>query len=80
MKTQGAHISEFEKTPQQQAYEQAMQQWQQLVMELMKQNPAITQQQFPPQPLPQNYGYIPGAPANQQGMPPGAVPPQTPGA
>ena len=73
MKTQGAHITEFEKTPQQQAYEQAVQQWQQLVMEIMKQNSTVTTKQLPPQPLPQNYGYVPGAPANQQGQPPTAL-------
>jgi hypothetical protein len=71
MKTQGAHIDEFEKSQQQQAFEQAVQQWQQTVVELMKQNPNITPQQFPPQPVPQSYGYVPGAPKSQQGQPPG---------
>jgi hypothetical protein len=60
MKTQGAHISEFEKSPAQQAYEQAVQQWQQTVMGMMKENPAVTSAQFPPQPTPQQYGYTPG--------------------
>jgi hypothetical protein len=73
MKTQGAHIQEFEKSQQQQAYEQAVQQWQQLVMQVLKSNPQIQAAQLPPQPLPQNYGYIPGAPADQQGQPPAPI-------
>lgn len=61
MKTQGAHISAFEKSPQQQAYEQAITQYQQLVLQLYKQNPQMTPQQLPPQPIPANYGYNPAA-------------------
>lgn len=76
MKTQGAEITEFEKSPQQQAYEAAVQQWQQTVEMMVKQNPQITQQQFPPQPIPANYGYIPGAPTNKQGSPPQSQTPQ----
>ena len=59
MKTQGAHISEFQKSQQQQAYEQVMSQYQQMVMQLFKQNPQIRQSQLPPAPKPQDYGYDP---------------------
>src|SRR6185312_12071226 len=61
MKTRGADISEFEKSPQQIAYEQAVGQWQQLVMQLMKQNPEMRGDQLPPQPAPQQFGYDPQA-------------------
>lgn len=65
MKTQGAHLKEFEKSPAQIAYEQATQQWQQLVMQLMKQNPDIKAEQYPPQPQPQQFGYDPSGGATQ---------------
>lgn len=55
MKTQGARITEFEKSPAQLAYEQALQQWQ-----LMGQQAMEAGQQFQqPQPKPQEYGYNP---------------------
>lgn len=69
MKTQNAHLKEFEKPPEQIAYEQAVSQWQQTVMELVKQNPAITPDKYPPQPTPQQFKY------NPQGLNPT---PQTP--
>lgn len=59
MKIKGADISAFEKSPQQVAYEQAVQQYQQMVMQLYKQNPDQDPKKLPPQPLPQNYGYDP---------------------
>jgi hypothetical protein len=59
MKTQGARITEFEKSPEQIAYEQAAQQWQQVVMELAK--TGVPPQSYPPQPTPQQFGYVPGA-------------------
>jgi hypothetical protein len=66
MKTQGGRIQEFEKSPEQMAYEQALQQWQlamQTVSESFKgMEPAEVQklmQQLPPQPQPQQYGYNP---------------------
>lgn len=65
MKLQGAKISAFEKPPEQVAYEQAVTQWQQLVLQMVKENPAITQQQFPPQPTPQEFGYNPGEVENE---------------
>jgi hypothetical protein len=66
LKTQGGRIQEFEKSPEQMAYEQAVQQWQlamQTVSESFKgMEPAEVQklmQQLPPQPQPQQYGYNP---------------------
>lgn len=56
MKTQGARITEFEKSPEQLAYEQAMQAWQQTTLEMAK----AGVREFPPQPLPQQFGYQPG--------------------
>lgn len=66
MKIKGADVSAFEKSPQQQAYEQAMGQYQQMVMQLYKQNPEQDPAKLPPAPLPQNYGYDP---AKQAGSP-----------
>lgn len=60
MKTKNAHISEFEKGPQQQAYEQALSQYNELVMNAYKGNPNLKADQLPPRPLPQDYGYTPG--------------------
>ena len=57
MKTQGAMISDFEKSQEQVAYEQALGAWQQAVLEAMKQG--ATKEQLPPQPLPEQYGYNP---------------------
>lgn len=67
LKTQGAKISEFEKTKQQIAYEQAMAQWQQVsatVADMLKGqvDPAQIQnilKQLPPQPTPEQFGYNP---------------------
>ena len=57
MKTQGAKITEFQKTPEQIAYEQAVQAWQQTALEMAK----AGIQQIPPQPLPEQFGYQPGS-------------------
>lgn len=66
MKTQGADIAAFEKSPAQVAYEQAVQQWQQVAMEAAK-----TGAQMPPQPLPEQFGYQPqGIGASQAATPP----------
>jgi len=73
MKIKGADISPFEKSPQQLAYEQAMGQWQQMVMQLYKQNPDQDPSKLPPQPLPQNYGYDP---AQQAGSDSSSAPSQ----
>jgi len=82
MKTRNVDLSSFEKSPQQQAYEQAVQQWQQAVSQIQEiaksaslkidnvTMPALQQMiqaLVPPQPQPQQFGYTPGAPANQQG-------------
>lgn len=56
MKTQGADIRAFEKPAQQIQYEQAIQSWQQTVMSILKQNPEATAKQFPPQPMPVQFG------------------------
>lgn len=56
MKTQGADISEFEKSPQELQYEQAVSQWQQTVLQAMKDNPQLMQNQLPPQPTPDQFG------------------------
>jgi hypothetical protein len=55
MKTQGAHITEFEKSAEQLAYEQALQAWQQTTIEMAK--AGVTK--FPPQPTPQQFNYQP---------------------
>jgi hypothetical protein len=73
MKIKGANIGEFEKSPQQVQYEQAVAQYQQLVMQLFKQNPELKQDQLPKQPLPQDYGYDP---AKQPGTDSSAQPTQ----
>lgn len=75
IKTQGADISPFEKSPEQVAYEQAVRQWQgtmQMLAEGLKKldDPAQMQamlKQLPPQPLPEQFGYVPA----QQGAAPG---------
>lgn len=59
MKTQGADIREFEKSPEQQQYEQAVSAWSSTVQGIMKQNPQVTQEQLPPQPLPADFGIGP---------------------
>jgi hypothetical protein len=68
MKTQGAKITEFEKSPEQIAYEQAVQAWQQAMAafgaSLKGMEPMMVQQmmqQMPPQPTPEQFGYKPGA-------------------
>jgi hypothetical protein len=77
MKTQGARIQEFEKSAEQMAYEQAVQQWQ-LAMQnmaeaLKKAEPGQIQEimkSMPPQPTPQQFGYNP----QQQGGASAAAP------
>jgi hypothetical protein len=55
MKTQGAQITAFEKSPEQLAYEQALQAWQQTTIRMAENG--VTQ--FPPQPTPDQFGYQP---------------------
>lgn len=66
MKTQGAQITEFEKSQEQLAYEQALMQWQQMVTQISESlkgiDPAQIQElikALPPQPQPQQFGYNP---------------------
>ena len=59
MKLKGADVSNFEKSAEQQAYEQAAGQYQQMVMQLFKQNPELKQEQLPAPPKPQDFGYDP---------------------
>lgn len=75
IKTQGGRIQEFEKSAEQMAYEQALQQWQMamqnMALGLKGMDPAQMQEmmkQMPPQPVPQQFGYNP----SQQGGSPGA--------
>lgn len=66
MKSKGANLTPFEKSPPQVAYEQAMQQWQQVAVEIAKAG-----QQPPPQPTPEQFGYQPqGVGASQAATPP----------
>lgn len=70
MKTRNADITAFEKSSQQQAYEQAVGAWQQTIQALAKQmGDNIDPKKFPPQPTPDQFGYVPGALASQQGAP-----------
>ena len=60
MKTKGADLRAFEKTQEQIAYEQAMSQWQQIVsLMIEKADTVLDAKAFPPQPLPEQFGYNP---------------------
>lgn len=72
MKTQNADLKAFEKGPEQIAYEQAMGQYQQMCMQMAKDNKEIKPNQYPPAPTPEQYKYQPAgnnvtAPANKTG-------------
>ena len=72
MKTQGANLTDFEKSPEQVAYEQAMGQWQQIMqLAIEKSETGELPEGLPPQPLPEQYGYQPAsqkpAPAEAKG-------------
>jgi hypothetical protein len=56
MKTQGADLKAFEKSPEQVAYESAVQSWQQTAMEVAKAGGDLKSL---PQPTPQQFGYDP---------------------
>lgn len=56
MKSQGADITEFEKSPEQVQYEQALGAWQQAVIGLVESNPEIKPEQYPPQPKLEDFG------------------------
>lgn len=73
MGTRGAKLQPFEKSPEQQAYEQAVGQWQQVMMSIgeqlkslpLEEAQAMLQQvsQSIPQPKPEDFGYVPGKPS-----------------
>lgn len=74
IKTQGTDISEFEKSPEQVAYEQAIAQWQgtmqmfsKAMEKLQFEEMQAMMKQLPPQPTPDQFGYVPA----QQGSAPG---------
>lgn len=73
MKTQGANIKQFEKSPEQVAYEQAVAQWQQIAMTVAEKGGDM--KTVPPQPKPADYGYDPsGKQAQQQQSPVPTIP------
>jgi hypothetical protein len=88
MKTRNVNLAPFEKSPQQMAYEQAMAQWQNAAAQVaelaktatmkiegitLKDLKDMVKELLPAQPNPQQFGYTPGAPANEQGQAPGAA-------
>ena len=79
MKTQGVDFKPFEKSAAQQAYEQAVAQWQQTVASVVEtmskagQDPSNTLKAMP-QPTPQQYNYTPGAIAQDTATPPAGSP------
>lgn len=70
MKTQGADLSDFEKSPEQKAYEQALGAWQSLATLAIEKDTEFEQ----PQPLPEQFGYNP---ANNKPAPEEAKQPVT---
>ena len=72
IKTQGGKITEFEKTAEQIAYEQGLQQWQMMIQQILAANPQVDPRSLPPQPVPQQYGYVPQG--NNAGQIPGMQP------
>lgn len=60
MKTRGADLRPFEKSPEQMAYEQALQAWQGAVASALEKGVSV--EQLPPQPLPEQYNYTPAKP------------------
>lgn len=57
IKTQGGDVRPFEKSAEQKAYEQALMAWQGAVAAALEKG--VPQEQLPPQPVPQQYGYTP---------------------
>ena len=79
MKIKGADLTPFEKSPEQQAYEQALGSWENLSITAMEKG--VDPDKLPPQPLPEQYGYQPAqqtpAPKSEQETNPQNAP--TPG-
>lgn len=71
MKTQNADLTPFEKQPAQVAYEQAVESWKEVVMQLASKG--IDPSKLPPQPVPQQFGYDPNAGSNAPAQSPGAT-------
>lgn len=69
MEQRGADVSKFRKSPEQRAYEQALQSWQQTVMEAAS-NKGATQVNIP-QPKPEDFGYVPGQTTQPDNIPTG---------
>lgn len=69
MEQRGADVTKFRKSPEQRAYEQAMQAWSQTVAEAAT-NKGATQVNIP-QPKPQDYGYNPGQVTQPTNIPTG---------
>jgi hypothetical protein len=70
MKTRNVDLAFAEKSPQQQAYEQAVSQWSQTVQMIAKQmGVEVDPKKFPQQPLPAQFGYVPGGSPGSQGQP-----------
>ena len=82
MKTRNVDLKPFEKTPQQLAYEQGLAQWQGMAAQVAELAKAVTmkvdgvtlndikemvKELTPPQPTPEQYGYVPGGGVSQQG-------------
>lgn len=66
LKMKGADIADFRKPKEVLMYEQATAAWQNTIQMILKANPQATQEQWPPQPKPQDYGLNPdGTPANK---------------
>jgi hypothetical protein len=59
MKTQGAAISDFEKSSEQVAYEQALAQYNQLVAMAIEKDKDLEELGLGPAPLPEQFGYVP---------------------
>jgi len=76
MKTQGAKITEFEKSAEQIAYEQAASQHSQLVALALEKG--VNLEDIGPAPLPADFGYDPAANTPQPPQPGGTTTPQTP--
>jgi hypothetical protein len=78
MKTQNADIASFEKGAAQQAYEQAVAQWNNMITLAIEKG--VDTSKLPPQPTPDKFGYDPNAQLQAPGSIPNAGPQTTPAA